>query len=304
VRFSWRETVADPLPWHAVVIAASASGEPVVQRHRTATGNSLVIPAEQISQLSAGMPYYWRVVAGNEWGTRESDLPLKRFVLDPAAPPAELVIDGIRPRDQMVTEARLHGNPRPAYGRLVEAVGWSPAVGPGGEAASAVETNGTGGRLKYQLVAFPEADYTAALWLQLREYPRTRLGQVISAWTAGMDDPLRLVIEGRQLFARIEAQQAYGTEGTPLQLHTWHHVAVVKQASRLTLFVDGQAAATAQVPELLWSGSTEFAVGGNPRFAGPEYLAARFADLRFWARALTPAEIQALGAATRQPPSP
>ena len=119
-----------------------------------------------------------------------------------------------------------------------------------------------------------------------------------------MDDPLRLVVQGQQLFARIEAQRAYGTEGVPIELHRWYHVAVVKQASRLTLFVDGQAAAAAQVPELLWSGSTEFALGGNPRFSGPEFLAGRFAQLQFWARALAPAEIRALRSSLQQPPSP
>ena len=204
------------------------------------------------------------------------------------------MIDGIRPRDQMVTDARLHGNPQPEYGRLVEAVGWSPAVGPGGQAASAVETNGTDGRLKYQLVAFPEADYTAALWLQLREYPRTRLGQVISAWTAGMDDPLRLVIEGRQLFARIEAQQAYGTEGTPLQLQTWYHVAVVRVSSSgtLRLYVDAELQYSKTGVSGAEATPSHFMLGGS--HINSERFEGSLDDLRFYGCALAKSQIRAV----------
>ncbi len=294
MRFSWRPTAASSHVWYEVVIAGSPAGEPVVQRHRNASDNSLVVPADQIAQLTPGTAYYWRVVAGNETGTRESVLPLKQFTVDPAAPPAELVIDGIRPHDRMVTQAELRGDPQPQYGRLIEATGWSPAPGPDGTAHSAVELNGTDGRLRYQLVSFPSGDYTAAIWVQVRGFPRTQYGQVISAWTAGMDDPLRLVVEGQRLFARIEAQRAYGSEGIPLQLDRWYHVAAVKHQSRLMLFVDGAQVAAVEVPETCWSSSTEFALGGNPRFSGPEFLAARFSDLRFLARALSAEEIQAL----------
>ena len=135
VRFSWRRTLVDPAAWHEVDICSSPTGEPVVQRHRIAAGNSLVVPQARIGELSVGVPYFWRVVAGNEVGTAESLLPLKQFVLDPTAPPAEWAIDRMRPHDQMVTEANLRGDPQPQYGRLVDAVGWSATAGPGGQAA-------------------------------------------------------------------------------------------------------------------------------------------------------------------------
>ena len=63
----------------------------------------------------------------------------------------------------------------------------------------------------------------------------------------------------------------------------------------LALYVDGQLRSSAEAPLLIWSGATDFALGGNPNYTGaPEFLAARFADLRFCARALSPAEVKQL----------
>jgi hypothetical protein len=38
-------------------------------------------------------------------------------------------------------------------------------------------------------------------------------------------------------------------------------------------------------------------LGGNPHFSGNEFLAARFADFRFYAKALSPDEVKALAGA-------
>ena len=56
-----------------------------------------------------------------------------------------------------------------------------------------------------------------------------RIGQIFSAWAAGMDDPLRLVVENGKLFARIEAGGGFGTPGVPIDAGRWHHVAAVKR---------------------------------------------------------------------------
>ena len=56
-----------------------------------------------------------------------------------------------------------------------------------------------------------------------------------------MDDPLRVVVQGDQLFARLEAGQFFGTQGCKLQTNRWYHVVAVKQADQLTLYVNGAA---------------------------------------------------------------
>jgi hypothetical protein len=294
VTFSWRRTLPATHTWHEVIFYGEPLGDSVVQRHRTTDPRSITVEAADLSRLAPGKPYYWSIVRGNEFGVSTSRSPRKQFVVDPSAPPAGPVAHGARSRDGMLTEAQLRGDPNPEYGQLLEAVGWTTSAGPTDAAGSAVELDGVTGRLKYQIAAFPEEDYSVALWVQLQAYPQSNYGQVFSAWTAGMDDPLRLVVEGQRLFARIEAHQAYGTEGVALKLNRWYHVGAVKEGPQLTLYLDGRSASTTQVPESIWSASTEIAVGGNPRFSGPEFLAARFCDLRFFARALSSAEVQRL----------
>jgi len=106
-----------------------------------------------------------------------------------------------------------------------------------------------------------------------------------------MDDPLRLVVHKGKLHARIEAGQFYGTEGFPVRPGRWFHVAAIKKGPKLTLYVNGKAHASARAPETLRTLAEDFAIGGNPHFSGPEYLPARLADLRFYAKALTPEEL-------------
>ncbi len=292
VTFSWRKTVSDPKTWHEVVISSDPAGDRVVQRHRTTNPRSITVSSLDISRLETNRPYYWAVLRGNEFGVRTSSPPRKQFVVDPLALPAPSAHDQVRAADGMLTEAQLHGDPKAQYGKLLEAIGWTPSAGRMGEDDGSVELNGRNGRLKYQITAFPEDDYSVGIWVQLREFPTSNYGQIFSAWTAGMDDPLRLVIEGRQLFARIEAHQAYSTNGIALERNRWYHVAAVKHGEQLTLYVDGQPVHATRVPDSIWSGSTEFAIGGNPRFSGPEFLAGRFCDLRFFARALSADEVR------------
>jgi hypothetical protein len=110
-----------------------------------------------------------------------------------------------------------------------------------------------------------------------------------------MDDPLRLVFTEGRLHARIEAGGPYGTEGVQLEPGQWYHVAGVKQGQELVLYVDGQRRASTQAPPLIYSGASDFALGGNPNYTGaPEFLPARLADLRFYARGLSEEEVRKL----------
>ena len=56
-----------------------------------------------------------------------------------------------------------------------------------------------------------------------------------------------LVIDGR--LARIEAGNGYSTKGVPVQPGQWHHAAVVKFGSKLSLYVDGDQKSTVEVPD-------------------------------------------------------
>jgi hypothetical protein len=158
-----------------------------------------------------------------------------------------------------------------------------------------VALDGVIGRLKYAVEEYPEEEYTDAVRVRIDALPQGRLGQVFSAWTATADDPLRLVIDNGKLYARIEAGGGGGsTEGFPVEAGRWYSLAVVKEGSRLTLFVDGRVAGRAIVPYRVRSNTREVALGGNPRFPGNEFLAATFAAFRLEARPLSPEEVRGL----------
>jgi hypothetical protein len=74
----------------------------------------------------------------------------------------------------------------------------------------------------------------------------------------------------------------------------WYHVAAVKRGGTLTLFLDGKPVGSCAAPEFTTTLAKDCALGGNPHFSGNEFLAARFADFSFFARALTAEEIQGM----------
>jgi len=295
IRFSWRRTAADSR--HAVVIADSPTFERVVLTAEGTGRSWLALHGEPMSQLKPGATYHWKLVARNACGETLSIAPHKRFTIDPSLPAGPELFAGPygeRAEDKALTLASLAGDVKPAYGRLLDAAGWKPAPGPDGKTNGAIELDGKAGRVRYDIGAFPEEDFTVALRVRVTALPKTNYGQVFSAWCAGMDDPLRLVVHKGKLHARIEAGRFYGTGGAPVQIGTWMHVAAVKQGGRLTLYINGKSFASADVPKRVVSGAGDFAIGGNPHYHGPEYLAARLADLRVYARALPAAEVARL----------
>jgi len=307
IRFAWRAPAAEASTrTHTVLIADGPDFENVVLRSEERAGRWTLVPQEEARKLEPHTPYYWKVIARNKAGRTESIPPHKQFTVDPAAP--ALVGDwpyGQRASDQMLTEVPLRGDVSPVFGRLHETKRWKPAPGPDGTAKGAIELYGKASMIRYKLqsvppLTFPEEDYTVAIWVSVTKMPNTNYAQVFSAWAGGMDDPLRLVVQGGRLYARIEAGAAYGTEGFPIEPDTWYHVAGVKQGRKLTLYVNGKAHSTAEVPLKVVSNADDFAIGGNPNYVGgPEFLLAKLADLKFYTRALSPNEVKQLHQAMR-----
>jgi hypothetical protein len=150
--------------------------------------------------------------------------------------------------------------------------------------------------LVYGVEEFPDENYSMAVWVKISALPENHLRQVFSAWAVPMDDPLRVCIDKGKLFARIEAQQGFSTDGVAIDAGRWHHVAAVKSGSQLTLYLDGKARGSVGVPAYINSAARSFALGGNPNYSGNEFLAAEFAGFAFYNRALTPEEINTLAA--------
>jgi hypothetical protein len=260
--------------------------------------NRVVLNEPQLQQLPLGRTLYWKVAAVNSHGATDAVGPRSRFKIDPTLPPP--------PRDEPelqqgpnaeLVKADLHGNPKPAFGRLLGSSSSPPAAGPDGQPGHAVELDGQSQMLRYAIEEFPEEDYSVTVRVRFSELPRNRLGQVFSAWCAPMDDPLRICVEKGKLFARIESGQGYSTPGAVVEPGRWYHVAAVKSGSQLTLFVEGKAVGSATVPLFVTTRAQDVALGGNPHYSGNECLAARFADFAFYARALSVHEVGELAGA-------
>jgi DUF1680 family protein len=238
---------------------------------------------------SAATPVYWRVVSKDANGETLADVPPAWFRIDASAPEQVLPPEPkLGPNGEIVIHS-LRGAAAPEFGALKSA----KFLGRDGEGT---EVNGRDQMLVYAVPAWPEEEFTVSLRVSIKEHPPKRIGQLFSAWAGGMDDPLRLVVDGGKLFARVEAGDSFGTPGIAVEAGRWYPVAAVKRGATLTLYVDGKPVGSCGVPEFLTPQAQDCALGGNPHFRGNEFLAARFADFRFYAKALSAEEIQALSA--------
>ncbi len=201
--------------------------------------------------------------------------------------------------DGLGLKAALHGDPKPEFGRLKRATAYSDTMDPGGSTNTAIRLNGQDQMLVYTLPEELDEDYSVAVWFRLLALPEGRVGQIFSAWTKNMDDPLRLTIEGGKLYARIEAQADYSSKGLMVERNVWHHLAAVKSGATLILYLDGQARERMAVPQFLGTTSRTCALGGNPNFSGNEFLSADFADLNVFYRALAEAEVHRLAKSSK-----
>jgi hypothetical protein len=279
--------------YELVVYRTGRPEEPIVQLSGLKE-NRVLVGADLMGRLERGQFYSWIVRAVNAPGTTESIGPHPRFKVDPNLPPVTTLAKTTGGPHGLLLAASLAGKPEPETGALGSAIGTSAASGPRGIADAAVATDGKQGMLVYRIESFPDEDYSVALWINLTQLPANRLGQVFSAWASPMDDPLRICVEGGKLFARIEAGQSYSTPGVVVQTNAWRHIAAVKRGTDLRLYVDGDMRGQATVPLFLQSQAAEVGLGGNPRFPGHEFLAARFARFQLFERALDAAEIKRL----------
>lgn len=226
----------------------------------------------------------WRVVSISANGETIPDVPPAWFILDPGAPQQVWPPDPKPgPNGELIMHS-LRGDTAPRFGEVKSAKFT-------GRDAEGTEVNGRDEMLIYAMPAWPEEEFTVSVRVRLSASQDKRAGQIFSGWAAGMDDPLRLMVDGGKVFARIEAGGGFSTPGAVMEAGRWYHVAAVKRGGKLTLFVDGQSIGSCAAPEFTTTQATVCALGGNPHFSGNEFLAARFADFSFFARALTAEEL-------------
>jgi uncharacterized protein len=292
VQFRWRGSHAAAVSYRVEFASHDSFPTPVAWATNL-TGTRVVLNSDQFAAGAGGegRRIYWRVVSRDANGETIPDMPAAWFVVDPAAPPQPSPPEQrLGPNGEIVSHS-LRGEARPEYGELKS--GSFISRGPDG-----TEVNGKDQMMIYAVSPWPEEDFTVSLRVQVREGSLKRFGQVFSAWAAGMDDPLRIVIDNGKLAARMEAGGAFSTPAITIEADRWYAVAAAKRGGTLTLWVDGNPVGSYEVPAHVSTGAQDCALGGNPHFSGNEFLAARFADFHFYAKALGPEEIKAL---TSQP---
>ncbi len=295
--FTVRDTAANAQDAHLKVVLAPTADfkQPQLEFVADAT-ERIVVPADKAERLKPNATYFWRLVAQNSWGEAASPAPPRCLTIDPTLAPLtdQMLTRYGENAEGVIVAADLAGDPEPEFGALATARSWKKAEGITGHLDAAIELDGGSGMLVYTLRAFPARDYSVSLWCMPRRV-EGRLGQIFSAWSRGMDDPLRICVQNGKLTARIEAAGVFSTKPTPIQADTWYHVCAVKQSDSLTLYLNGTKVDTIAVPAEIRSMARDFALGGNPHFTGSsEHLACRVARLRLFARALSNDEVKAL----------
>ncbi len=291
-RFEWTGARSVKGRTYTFLLSADASmADPIVR------ADDLTRPRYVMKQqLEPGKTYYWHVVARNESGNSPARHGPRTVVIDPDKENEFLDHPALLDfrEDDTVTLAPLDGDGTPSWGYLEESRNTAPAPDRNAKADGAVAFRGDG-MLRYRIPFFPEEDYSVAVWAYPIAYPRGHeIAQIFSAWCRGLDDPLRLTIQDKKIHARIEASRMHGTEGVPLPLNEWIHLAAVKEGGTLTLYVGGKPATQAKAPKRVTSLAEDFALGGNPHYSGPEFFTGRLDDFVFYARALSAEEVARL----------
>jgi len=238
------------------------------------------------SGLDAEGTYYWKVRSRNSLGAADSRGGPSRFVI---RADAGNTFPSVR-EDGCLLDAPLAGVAEPVFGVLTLQSGVSPCEGPDGAPGGALLFDGQHSGLRYRLPYFPSEAYTFVAWVR-PDKPGQGMGQIVSAWCRGMDDPLRLSVENGDISARMEAGSAYRTAGAKVEAGRWVAVGVVKRGGSLILYLDGREIASCDVPEHPTTMASELGIGFNPFFHGGERFIGAIARVRLYDRALSGNEI-------------
>jgi hypothetical protein len=229
---------------------------------------------------ASGVKYFWQVESRHGDQRAGAVNGPRSFTLDPRV---QTSLRGV------VVRAALAGTPEPQEGRLLVSRDVAPAKGRDGGVQGALAFNGTTTKLVYDAPRFPLRTYTFAAWCcpQALEVDGQRWHQIVSAWCAGVNDPLRVSIRDKELVVSIEQSDGgCRLSGGRVENGKWVHVAVVKKFTELTMYVNGKKAGSAAVQASYQPGPTNVGIGCNPNYSGPEVFQGALAEVLFVREAL------------------
>jgi hypothetical protein len=291
VRFQWRTQHHKPSRSYRLEFSTNSEFETFVFKTNAASGRLLLDTRELIgTNETVATPLWWRVVTVNSQSETTADSPSAYFKIDRNLQPEPArKVKRSNSRAELIVHALTDSAP-PLVGHL-------KSLNCNAQDSGGTELNGRDQMIVYDLPEWPEGDFTLAIQTRIKQLPEGHIGQVFSAWARASDDPLRLVVDEGKLFARVEAGTGFSTPGFNITTNRWYSIVAVKEDTMLTLYVDGKAAGSCYVPATANTQAKSCSVGGNPNYSGNEFLSARFANFRFFDRAIESDEIERLGKA-------
>ena len=280
IPFSWRKcSNLDDFRFRVVVSDNPEFGSVLFEVESTNSRDAVATP-EQTKLLKPNETYYWKVVSENEYGRAESLSPGRRFSIDPSLPDFDLAAylekKSTNASLRTLIDDPLSGEPAPSVGVVELARNLAPGEDKG------VAFNGVDSLLVYELDPFPVVEFEATLDFLVEAAPEKNFAQIISAWTKGLDDPLRVAVdaEGR-IYGAVEGAKGGRTSATPIELGVWHKLRVTKVGRDWTIFVDDEELGRIATEKILSTDSRAIGLGGNPVYTGaPEFLRCRIANFQ------------------------
>ena len=235
---------------------------------------------------------YWSVAAVASGREGQAVNGPFAFTLDPALPSS---MHGV------VVRSALAGGPEPQEGRLVRVSGVAPAKGRGGQEKGALAFDGKTSRLVYEAAAFPLRTYTFAAWVCPRGFPISdgSWHQIVSAWCANANDPIRLGVTGDELKVSLEQPNGGSCAFSCGRVENgkWIHVALVKEFAELRMYLDGRLIGKRPLAATLELGAKEIGIGCNPNYSGAEAFSGEISDVLFTREAVSEQELAKQAAA-------
>jgi len=280
--FSWRNLTDSTNVKCRVDIFDSATLETIVATVNSEDGKTALA---DLSNLASDKTYYWKVVVENEFGSASSSA--RPFSIDDDLPPfdrdAYLTKKSTNTKFQTLIEDDLRGKANPTVGTVERAQDVKATQGTSGENDGAVQFDGKSSMIVYTLDAFPRVEFEATLDFMIDARPREgKIGQIISAWTRGNDDPLRVAIDQEgKIYGAVEGKRGGMTLHTPVEKGVWHSLRVVKEKTRWSIWIDEEETGTIATERVLSTESLAVGLGCNPKYTGePEFLNGKIARFR------------------------
>ena len=199
VQFQWRGPRRNAQISYRLEVANDGGFSNILLTTNVAIGTRQTLDLTTLNG-APGLDRWWRIITLGANGETAADVPAARFRLAPDSPP-QVVPPEVRPgpNGELIVHS-LRAEARPSFGEVLSAKFES-------RNAEGVRVNGRDQMLLYSVPAWPEEDFTVAVRVSIEEMPKGRIGQIFSAWAAGMDDPLRLAVDngfpGQRFFQQL-----------------------------------------------------------------------------------------------------